>query len=775
MRSSIVASRAVICLLAGSFCAAQSSSSTPEVPVVESATVRLLTARVRIEPTYDNAPDCRALVTDDLKISIRGERLPDGWPVRLEREPVPALHALLVDTSGSMYGDMPFVREAAIRYVRQLPSWDRAMVITFDETVVLAHGLSADTNRLVAAIEGLRMGGTTSLHDAVFFAFRELDQHTDRPVVVLLTDGVDAGSLYERADINALAERRRDLIVFVVGLDVPQINRMRPSTKRFLQRLSGRTDGKYFEAHRAPQLSGIYGQIREALDNEAVITLTDPDPAASPQQVKISSRVRGCRVRVYRSLESERFEPAQALSVVGRTVSVAPDRVYLRYYTLGRRDALRPECASRVRPAHPRWFVELADGRLDVCALDMTMETGLLYNADSTSRQFYNGYIDLTTRPFVVPLPALARLPDAPEQLLDGLALQAIAVADDEVKTDPRQVPVEAHARPYRDMTGLIHGRVIHDLREAVARALWLDPDYRAWAREMLEEEAERRLETLRERLRRVAPGTPEATIDEAARLSPAGRAILARAEEPGDRDLAGLLFAWLGDISAHDLFLRWEGLWIDGLLAETQAAEREGFLARWNALYRLFFVPSYARTLALFAPVRDEANRRLGFWRVLLPRPSWMGNRVRGWKNREAFSDLPLDLLPDRPFGYLLLDRLRREATELFGHLRAGGFRYAGAEYSIPGPPRLQGPETAYQSTRAVLELTDGEAARLTLRWELEWKKKRGEPRLAGLSLEAAGDPRLEELSRRVALDGSTARLRLLGPGSRDLDQLEQ
>jgi hypothetical protein len=739
----------VLLRIAATIVATAVTPAFPTEPLVESSKVRLVTARVRIEPAYDNAPDCRQLGADDLKVSLRGERLPDGWTVRLDREPVPAVHALLVDTSGSMYGRMAYAREAATRYVRRLPSRDQVMLLGFDESVVLEHGMSGDFDDVVSSIDRLRMGGSTSLHDALYFAFREMDQNFERPVVVLLTDGVDVGSFYERADINALAEHRRDMIVFVVGLAVPQISRNLPSTKRFLQRLAARTDGKYFDAHTAGQLAGVYDRIREALDNEAVITFADPDPGAPPGQLDVSSRVGGCRVRVYRSLEPT--DPAGTASVIvrGDRVQMTPDRVYLRFYTPQRPGALLSACSSATDPPEPLWFAEPAAGRLDMCALDITMETGMLYTADDTSRVMSNGYLELTTRPFAVAAPAPVELPSRPEQLLDALAREAVERADVSVKTDPRQVPVEAHARPYRDMNGLIHGRVVHDLRNMVARALWLQPDYRRWAEQRFAEEAQVQLARLRERLRQVAPQTPDAVLDRIARESPAGQEILERAAHPQDRDLGRRLFAWLGDVSAHDLLLRWEALWVDRLLASGGEPTRGQALEAWQALHRLFFVPSYARTLTLFSLVRDDDNGRIGFWRVVLPRPAWMSNRIKGWKNREAYSDLPMDLLPDRPFAFFFLQELRREHPRLVEHLVTNGYRHAGVRYTLPEPARRQAPETAYESLEAELALAAPSGGRLTLAWDVDWKKKEGEPRVTAIRVDVSGDVLAERLSR--------------------------
>ncbi len=723
-------------------------------PVTESATVRLVTTRVRIEPAYLGDPElCSAIEAEDLRVSLRGRRIPPEIPLQLERRRVPAVHALLIDTSGSMAGDLHLARAAAADYVRGLPEQDRAMLLTFDDSVVLEHGLSNRTESLLEAIERVRMGGMTSLHDGLYLAVRELDQHVERPVVVLLTDGVDSGSIYERDDIRLLADARRDLIVFTIGLKVPQISRSLPSTKRFLQRLAQRTDGKYFDAPRASRLDRVFRRIRQALDNEAVLTFTDPDPSAEPGRVRVSTPVDGCRVRVYRSLEPPQREPLPSLEVDGARVLMTPDRVYTRYYTLEREDALRATCARADDARRPDWYVELADHALEVCALDMTMDSGALYSFETTARRFLNGYPDLTTRPLRLPLPPLNEPPRRPEQLMDGLAVEALALVDRPVKTDPRQVPLWRHARPYRDHTGLIHGRTIHDVRNAISRALSLDEEYGAWASSMLREEAERRLDELEQRLRRLVPDTPPAILEQAVRLSPEGQAILARSEHPTERDLGRFLFAWLGDISAHDLFLRWEGIWIDRLLAGAEAAGTGDVeIEHWSAMHRLLHLPSYTRTLALFAPVRDEAQDRIGFWRVVLPRPSWIPSRIKGWKGREEYSDLPMDFVPNLPFGLLLLRQLRSDSAELFAHLRTAGYRFRRASYELPDKPRRQTPELAFEWSRLTLELgaPAGKPARLVV--EIDWPKREGQPVLSNLHVDAVDDERLLRLAAATA-----------------------
>ena len=186
------------------------------------------------------------------------------------------------------------MRAAASRYVEQLrPDHENALVVSFDESVLLHQGVTADRDRLIEAIARVRMGHSTSMLDGLYYVVRELSTHRERPVVLLLTDGVDTTSLYERDDVRRLAASRPDLSVFSIGLGLPQIQSSGPSglnsSKRFLQRLSAATNGKFFDVPTGGRLDRVYTRIREMLDNEAILTVTDPRPEAKPGTLTVRS------------------------------------------------------------------------------------------------------------------------------------------------------------------------------------------------------------------------------------------------------------------------------------------------------------------------------------------------------------------------------------------------------------------------------------------------------------------------------------------------------
>jgi hypothetical protein len=739
----------------------------------ERARVRLRAVRLRIVPTTEAGPgECLQLGLDDLKVSVRGEPVPRERLLELERRREPTLHALLIDTSGSMNDRLELARHAAVEYVNWLrPEYEKALLATLDDSVILLEGATRDKATLLAAVDRIRAGETTSMIDGLYYVIRELDAHRERPVILLVTDGFDTGSIHERAEVNDLAERRPDLTVFTIGVKLPPLQSGAPpgylSTRRFLQRLARRTNGEFFDDPTGARLKRVFDRVRELLENEATLTFLDPDPQAEEGRVKVGSANPLCRAKAFRSPKEK--EPAPRKRPIPppyadppQSIALQPAHAYGRYYSLRGRGGMDPDCQGEGIP-DPPWFLRVDESRITGCNLDVTMDPGILYNWDSPLRIKPNDFIRQKTRPFEIPLPPLKELPNRPVQLLDGLADFALSVADFPIEIDGRQVPASKHARPFHDYPSLANGNTFLEARHLLARSKFVRPDYRDWVRSKLREEAQRELDALKERFRRYAPQRSDEELDIAVLLSEEGTAIRLRAETPSEVDLQKYLSAWLGDISAHELFLRWEIERANRRLRDPEAEPAfEGFLEQWREVRRIFFVPSYARILTLLSPIYDAELDRVGYWRVVLPRPAWVRLRIQATPRSPEWYHVPLDLVPDVPFGLWLLDRLSAEEPELLGYLREGRYRIIDENYELLGKPRRQNPEQAFRAARlsVVLEPAAGRATRLLISADLGIDPGKTVPRLERLEFEVDGDANLHRLTRDVRLPRTAAAL---------------
>jgi len=257
----------------------EARSEGPPVGLAERTEVRLRSVRMRIESVDRRLTDaCADLGVDQLKVSLRGKELDSAVVRHLERDHRPAIHAVLIDTSSSMVGRLAYARDAAAQYIERLrPGLDRAMIATFDDSVILVQSHTDQQEVLREALGRVRLGGSTALIDGLYFILGELAGNRERGVVLLLTDGVDTTSFHDWDDVRARAAPEMETTMFVIGLGLPELQAGRTATRKILQKFAARTNGKFFYVPTAGRLEDVYLRILELLDSEAVLSLTDPD------------------------------------------------------------------------------------------------------------------------------------------------------------------------------------------------------------------------------------------------------------------------------------------------------------------------------------------------------------------------------------------------------------------------------------------------------------------------------------------------------------------
>ena len=93
------------------------------------------------------------------------------------REQLPIALALLIDTSASMERRLSTAQEAAIGFAQQLRQADLASVIDFDNRVNILQEFTNEPGALERAIRRTSAGGSTSLHNAIYIALKELQKN----------------------------------------------------------------------------------------------------------------------------------------------------------------------------------------------------------------------------------------------------------------------------------------------------------------------------------------------------------------------------------------------------------------------------------------------------------------------------------------------------------------------------------------------------------------------------------------------------------------------
>jgi Ca-activated chloride channel homolog len=201
------------------------------------------------------------------------------------RTNLPIALSILLDTSASMDGQLDTAQEAAIGFARRLRPQDLAQVIDFDSRVHIAQGFTNTVADLETAIRRTTAGGSTSLHNAIYIALRELrkvqassTEEIRRQAIVVLSDGEDTSSLVGFEEVLELA-KRSETAIYAIGLRGPaERGRGFNEADFVLRQLTQQTGGRVFFPKSAAELAGIYKQIGDELSSQYTIGYTSGNP-----------------------------------------------------------------------------------------------------------------------------------------------------------------------------------------------------------------------------------------------------------------------------------------------------------------------------------------------------------------------------------------------------------------------------------------------------------------------------------------------------------------
>jgi Ca-activated chloride channel family protein len=189
--------------------------------------------------------------------------------------------AMLFDVSGSMEGQLPNAREAAMHLLNWVdPARDEAAIFTFDthldERVPFTTGLKT----LPQSMTDVVPFGETSLHDAIAATAKQVGMREGRRrAVIVLTDGNDNASRLSPPEVSAIASEI-DVPVYIFGIapsiDNPSDDRATTSIERSafagpLSDLAAWTGGHVFVASTPAQRSMAARQIVDELRHQYLI------------------------------------------------------------------------------------------------------------------------------------------------------------------------------------------------------------------------------------------------------------------------------------------------------------------------------------------------------------------------------------------------------------------------------------------------------------------------------------------------------------------------
>lgn len=204
---------------------------------------------------------------------------------------LPITLGLLIDISASQERLVDIEREAASSFFSSvLRKKDEAFLISFGRTTDLLQDYTNSARQLTASMRGLQGDGQmpmvnpgavptsgapkgTLLFDAVYLASNEkLKSEVGRKAMILITDGEDQGSTYDRRAAIEAAQRADAIIYsiyyvdrgFYAGSGMFNVG----GGESDLRKMSEETGGKVFTVSNKHPLTEVFSQIQEELRNQ---------------------------------------------------------------------------------------------------------------------------------------------------------------------------------------------------------------------------------------------------------------------------------------------------------------------------------------------------------------------------------------------------------------------------------------------------------------------------------------------------------------------------
>ncbi|HEY6362650.1 MAG TPA: VWA domain-containing protein [Vicinamibacterales bacterium] len=214
------------------------------------------------------------------------------------RRPRPIALSLLLDSSASMEQHLPMLQTAATNFVRRLKPSDLAQIVDFDSRVEIRQAFTASQPDLEAAIRDTVAGGSTSLHNAIYIALRELqkiragsEEDVRRQAIIVFSDGEDTSSLVSFDEVLDLAKRSETAIYVIALRDTATQSKGFRETEFVLRTLAQDTGGRAFFPTKIADLTDVYAQIADELASQYTIGYTSANPKRDGAWRRVTVRV----------------------------------------------------------------------------------------------------------------------------------------------------------------------------------------------------------------------------------------------------------------------------------------------------------------------------------------------------------------------------------------------------------------------------------------------------------------------------------------------------
>jgi Ca-activated chloride channel homolog len=170
---------------------------------------------------------------------------------------------VLLDTSGSVVGILPYETRGIRDFAKSIFFPDEYFVITFGTSVRLIHRSPETPQHLDQVLLGLRPYGTSVLFDAMLYGMDRVNaSDNERKALVVFTDGNDNGSNIEFGRV-AQESQISGVLLYFVAIGSPVL-----VDKHTVESLAGNSGGRVFYVPKAESVVPYLDQIRTELSRQ---------------------------------------------------------------------------------------------------------------------------------------------------------------------------------------------------------------------------------------------------------------------------------------------------------------------------------------------------------------------------------------------------------------------------------------------------------------------------------------------------------------------------
>lgn len=252
-----------------------------------------------------------SLSRDDFQLFDNGR----PQPVALfDNTPQPIRLIVMLDVSGSMYGNLQLLRAASSQLFGRLLPGDVVRVGTFGEDVTLSPAFTNDRAALDAALPAnIPESAPTPLYQALDTALGGFAEGTGRPVILVLSDGKDSGMVGFGKPFFTIVHvmeraQREGVMIYGVGLRSRAAPGRRPGAFGMgglgtdlpdpgLEKLAVETGGGYFEIQPRDDLPATFERVVDELHAQYLLGFAPPERDGKRHKIEVKLVPKGLEPR----------------------------------------------------------------------------------------------------------------------------------------------------------------------------------------------------------------------------------------------------------------------------------------------------------------------------------------------------------------------------------------------------------------------------------------------------------------------------------------------